>query len=726
MKLLQNMQQHRIRYQHYLLLLCICLLAFWPLSLGIFSVKNDAIHYFLPYRFHISEALRNGEWPFWSPYIYNGNPIMGDMQSGAWNPFVWIFSLAGRYDITLFHIENLLYIFLGGIGMYKLTARLTEHATTSLLIATGYMLSGFMLGGQLINWLAAAAFLPFVLHYYLLVLKQPTLSGSIKTGIALYLLFTAGYPSFFILTGYLMVLLFVVHIIQLVKQQAQYNNALKGLILQQVVIVTVFAALSLPALLAYTDLLPHYARGAGTSYAAAASNAFDPRYFMTALLPATIKSNDLVTATDITCRNIYVGLLPLLLLIAVPPRFNRRTVLLSLLAVFAAFFSMGNLTPVRELCYRFIPLLDTFRHPSQMRLYLILAVLLLTAPSVKRLLDQSLTPVELKRLKVSIWVTTGMLVLAVAFSFSRSSFSGKMLQAGSIRDTIKTFIESVSLADALVLNSLIQLLFLGVLLVWFGKWTKQAKFASFIWIMNQVLMAQLVLPASFVSRVSPAMINANIHASPKGFPVNTTSGSLQENSRDLFSQYAISGIQSFYNKKPGISKVTNSPAFLTQMDQFVQTDKLYAYVASQPMIYLADTIIGLKDTAYLHSDPGCHAAVIDNVVWHSGCSNSDKATLLSMGANTIEIETNTMDSACLVLTQNQYPHWNATIDGKPVTIYNTNISFMSVFVPAGKHQVKFSFEPRMIQKSMYVSGLTMLLIAMILIRQRYRQKSKKA
>ena len=67
MSLPSTLQESKVHYKNYLLLLVIGLLAYWPLTLGIFSVKNDAIHYFLPYRFNISEAFRNGEFPFWSP-----------------------------------------------------------------------------------------------------------------------------------------------------------------------------------------------------------------------------------------------------------------------------------------------------------------------------------------------------------------------------------------------------------------------------------------------------------------------------------------------------------------------------------------------------------------------------------------------------------------------------------------------------------------------------------
>ena len=204
------LQQHKDHYKNYFLLLVLCLLTFWPLTFGIFSVKNDAIHYFLPFRFQISEAIQNGEWSFWSPYVYLGYPIHGDMQSGAWNPVVWLISVFTRYDVTVFHFETMFYIFLAGVGMYKLINQLYRHSQTALLIAASYMLSGFMVNGQLINWLAAAAFLPFVIHYYLIASRELTLMAAIKTGIALFFLFTAGYPSFFIITGYILLFLFII------------------------------------------------------------------------------------------------------------------------------------------------------------------------------------------------------------------------------------------------------------------------------------------------------------------------------------------------------------------------------------------------------------------------------------------------------------------------------------------------------------------------------------
>ena len=85
---------------HLLFLLLCCLIAYWPLAFHIFSLKNDALNYFLPVRYQISEAINNRQWPFWSPYLNLGYPLHGDMQSGVWNSIVQFLSLFGTYTLN--------------------------------------------------------------------------------------------------------------------------------------------------------------------------------------------------------------------------------------------------------------------------------------------------------------------------------------------------------------------------------------------------------------------------------------------------------------------------------------------------------------------------------------------------------------------------------------------------------------------------------------------------
>src|SRR5450631_2045090 len=101
---------HYSHWKSYLFLLFIALIAYWPISFQLFSIKNDAIHYFLPVRYIISSSIQHGYFPYWANSFYLGYPIHGDMQSGVWNPFVQFASLFTTYNVTVLHIEYLLYI----------------------------------------------------------------------------------------------------------------------------------------------------------------------------------------------------------------------------------------------------------------------------------------------------------------------------------------------------------------------------------------------------------------------------------------------------------------------------------------------------------------------------------------------------------------------------------------------------------------------------------------
>ena len=106
--------------KYYLILTVIASIAYWPLTLNVFSLKNDAITYFLPWRYHISTAIQNGYFPFWSPYLYTGLPLHSDIQSGVWNPVVFVISLFTRYDMNVLQWETLLYIIVAGVGFFKM------------------------------------------------------------------------------------------------------------------------------------------------------------------------------------------------------------------------------------------------------------------------------------------------------------------------------------------------------------------------------------------------------------------------------------------------------------------------------------------------------------------------------------------------------------------------------------------------------------------------------
>ena len=69
--------------------------------------------------------------------------------------------------------------------------------------------------------------------------------------------------------------------------------------------------------------------------------------------------------------------------------------------------------------------------------------------------------------------------------------------------------------------------------------------------------------------------------------------------------------------------------------------------------------------------------------------------------------------ALLVLADNWYPGWQATVDGAEVPIHRVNHTFRGVVVPAGEHEVVFTFRPPELYLGLwiYLGSLALLALA---------------
>lgn len=78
--------------------------------------------------------------------------------------------------------------------------------------------------------------------------------------------------------------------------------------------------------------------------------------------------------------------------------------------------------------------------------------------------------------------------------------------------------------------------------------------------------------------------------------------------------------------------------------------------------------------------------------------------------NQVMMTTKTNKASVMVLSDNYYPGWKATIDGKETKIYRANYTFRGIVLPSGTHSVRFFYDPI----SVRVGGLVSLLSVCIL------------
>src|SRR4051794_8697319 len=108
----------------------------WPLGLLVLAVvaiyapflltgtaQWDAIEVHYSAQRYLSESIRSGHLPFWTPYLFTGFPFLADLQTGAWYPLNWPFLLSGISPDTM-NVELALHALIACVGAYALTFRL--------------------------------------------------------------------------------------------------------------------------------------------------------------------------------------------------------------------------------------------------------------------------------------------------------------------------------------------------------------------------------------------------------------------------------------------------------------------------------------------------------------------------------------------------------------------------------------------------------------------------
>lgn len=680
-------------------LLGACLLAYWPLTLGLYSLKNDALNYFLPVRYQISSAISEGYFPGWSPYFNLGYPLHGDMQSGAWNPFVQLLSLAGPYTLRTLQVETLFYIWVSGVGMFFLARHFTGDQRSALLAGSAFMLCGYNCdSAQFLNWISAASFLPFVFLFYYRMLKERKWKLALLTALFLYLLFVTAYPADFVLTAYLLLAVLIVHLFSKAgRSEVKRQTGLHALL------ATSFFILSLPAIISYAEFLPLTQRGSGASYEQAMSNPLHPGLLISYLAPLAVWKAPFAVVTDPLTRNSFIGLIPfyfflLSFFIKLPyplSRFFRIGFLVSLL------FSFGEWGLLRGAAFHVLPLMDTFRHPSNARLFTIFFACLLGAMAFGFVL----TNLNDWRTRKKTWA--GILVILILLLLV--SLSGWPLFDKISSNNFKDLIDGAGFHDLLFLSIMIQLAFMAWIYFYSVK-KINSRLLLIGSILNLVLFTAFYQPFSVVKNTSVSAIQNLLDTLQQpGFPKPDLQSTIADNSREGMKYFEEIGAANMYNKKIGRVDYRITPSNLNTQNEFWFDTVFREQVLHYPLFYRADTVISLNDTFYRDAQQKTIYLLQSG---KEKLSDSGVYTAMVIEFNPqywkIEVESNT--PGFYSLFQNNYPKWEARIDGKPVEIITCNLSFIGIGIPAGKHIIELRYIVNDLRIVWMISTLYLIII----------------
>jgi len=713
----------------YLFLLLVAVIAYWPVSFMVFSLKNDAINYFLAMRYNTSEAIQYGYFPSWSAYINMGYPMHADMQSGVWNPLVILMSLIRKYDIYWLQVETILAIFFSGVSMYHLLKYLKFERRIILMIAGAYMFNGFISdSGQFINWIYGATILPFVFMVTLKSFTDFKMKDAFLLGLAHALMFLCAYPADFILLSYGVFFFVVCSFIK--DNKRNKSRAILYKYGKQVLLTIVsFILISLPAIISYLPFLELMNRGSGVDLETALSNSLAPANLLSFVTPWATQKGAAFQFTDPLIRNCYIGLI--LFIFFILYFFQKREkgffekFLIGLFCVFL-LFSLGKLGGIRVLTFHWLPLMNTFRHPANAKLFFIFAGQVLAAFALKNYFKKEISESKLAG-NICIFLLTISSVLLVLSFFNSNFFSVFKSETNrpgqSVFDTIKIIKDNLTFYDLFFINLALAITTLSIFLYLVRK-NNLRKYILWLVLIEMAIVVQGMIPLTYVRNAPPSQVQQIIDQQPKGYPLPDNKMSIEEFSRDGMKYFDIIGCLNPYNKKPGRSDYIITPANLLSQLNYWYFKDFSTKINKYPLVYFADTIYAVRDTAnFISSSSHKKAAILEG-------SPGPMAQEHELGVGTINfqkfvpgkfiIEAHNSNPGLLVLFQNYYPDWKVYINGKKATILKANISFMAVVLPPGTNNVEFKFQTNYLK---YITIFSLLFLLSGLIFAVYKRKS---
>lgn len=679
---------------------------FWPLSLLVFSLKNDALTYSYPIRTLISDALNNGELPLWTPFINMGYPLHADMQSGAWNPVTWIFSFLTNYNLAAFHYELIFYITFAGIGFYYLCKELGCSKSIAFTIAIAYQFSGFITDSvQFFNCISGACYLPYVFLFFRRMIIRQRMKDAIPLAIFLFLLFTGGYPSLFIITCYSL----LAYTLFIFFSAANKKLFLKRFLPPVSIACLFFLLLSLPAIISFFQHLPEIERGKSQTLLAVLENSMNPATTLSLLSPFSTTANDSWLSSSILMRSIYIGIVPLIFLVYSlfnkSLRKNKEIIFFFFCAIIMLGMAWGEYFFLRQLAYYTLPLMNTFRHPALFRLFTIFFFLLVAALSFNSwITSKEKNAVILKKIILSL------MAIALTIGIVSMFFLKDVPSIGKLNGiNLKTLLLQLNFQE----RYLIQFPFVfGILLLSYLAIVKKksTRLICFIMIVDLFFATQLNMPVTVFGAKSFAAIEKSINRNPVKFPLPANQ-TIEENSFNSFDENIVTGSSIPFTKKIGRNDYYITPGNLSNQDEFYKSP-IKDIIFKNPVLYFADTLI-FPDNKELPYRAKVAFTDNRNIASAGKPGGSNSIQVKKFSANELQADVYNETGGLLVYLQNNYHGWQAFVDDKQTTLIRVNISFMAIQVPAGNHTIRFRYRPQLVVKAWYVSIFSFVLLIII-------------
>jgi hypothetical protein len=740
----------------------------------ILLVERDLTSFFYPFRFTWVEALRQGHFPFWTPYIKCGVPVFATIQAGVLYPLSLLYFFL-PLDLA-FNWTIILHFFLVAAFTYAFMRELGATAQGALTAALAFLFSGYLISvHNVLNTLLSVSWYPMVMLCGCRLVQYGKLRWAVASAVAFCCMFLGGGMEIVIFTFASLLLLFLYpELLPLkIKEKSPSLKLRLGLLGLTLIL---FLGICMVQIIPFMELYFRSGRYGGVDLGEATRWSLAPRdliYFLLPDLYGQRLSPDRYWKLQNYLKTIYVGPVILLLAGIYFVRQGKRSLPLLLALGLVLVLALGKYTPLYPFLYKHLPLFASLRYPAK---FLFLFVFYLCVASglgldmlSQRFSEKRRSATWLTSLQVAVVMTLAGLLLLALFK------PGLMLDPA--QEWIGNSLHPIYLP--MVLHNLKRLLLLTVftvIIVFFGLRHKLTRIGS------PLLLVLLGLDLFLGNWGYVTKLDAS------SFHAKTEMIRTLEADGDLFRFHVMTekrdlGVIARKNYREFHLRRKNVLGFDLMMEHHLfdidgynvplqpRYEKFIGLIRSQPLASIRDLLdmlnvkyvlsakpIDIPGFRLVREDAGTNrlyenrnwlprAFMVKNYqvlegeeefarAFHDSDFNPREIVLLesapdrfltlkkqpavptlSQGVkivtyenNRIVLDVSTTEAALLFMSEAHYPGWKAYVDGRAEEILRANYVFRAVPVGPGSHRIEVVYQPLSFKIGLAISLLTTFLL----------------
>lgn len=671
-------------------------------------IFGDDIHrqyYF--YREFFNTFLAQGIFPWWNPYLFGGEPFIANPVVNIWYPPTWLFSLLPLNIAYAWHLA--LHVFWAMLGMYLLL-RSVSNTTVYISNVAAWVggvvfgLSGFFMARTFaghVDVIAAASWMPWVVRAFFLLMRVS--SDASRTRMTQYFAIASGVFAMQLLAGYQTMAFFTViavGVFAIARSILQRNLRSMLLCVAAGMVGVGLAAIQILPVQEFFGRsirlypFPYSWHAYGSLEWRSLLQFFHPFLFGDQHTYAGPPPNFIEHSAFVGIGGLVLGLMGVFFLFQKKVHFSFRLAGLVFFSIvfFGIWVSLGPNAPfdLQKLLWQTVPMYHYLRIPPR---HLILVVFGLAG----------LAAVGLGGIRKS-WISraVGFVVVVELILWGRGFIEIKPLPAVRHDTEFISLLKRDTHPYRLLQN--------------FGVWVAPRDSLDFDSVMSYGI--------SSATGYDPSILRS-YYEFVEALNKSTTPGVL-----DHDVQVPYMDIRSPYISFLGIRYLMVPPAHdplggqeevpwvLVRYDrdrqyrlyENMQVYERFFFVPQAEFFALREPIVeklrqgaDLSKTVLIR-DPKQHERT-DILPCKTEAATTE---VLSYTPNVVTVSVDTPCDAYLSSSEIHYPGWRAYIDGKESTIYESNIAFRTLFVPAGKHTIVYRYVPTIFLLGGVLSLVTML------------------